>query len=152
MPTLPTNTKCATYGCTNQRSKLNTYCVEHGGKNTIDTEQRKAFVSMYQTAQWKQVRQSQLSRQPLCESCLTTGKVVQANHVDHVFAWARIGKDAFYNNLFQSLCHECHSVKTNEEKQGIFKHYATAHEYTINDYRTVMLSNKTPLEKDNLLY
>lgn len=134
MPILPRSNKCSQLGCTNIRSKLNTYCVEHGGKNTIDTDERKAFTSMYQTAQWKQLRQIQLSKQPLCESCMTKGKVSHANHVDHVFPWAKINKSAFYNNLFQSLCHECHSDKTVQERQGIFPHYATGKQYTINDY------------------
>lgn len=142
MPTFPTNKKCASYGCTTERSKLNTYCIEHGGKNTIDTAQRKEFVSMYQTNQWRTLRQVQLSRQPLCESCMSSGKVAMANHVDHVFPWAKIGKQAFYNNLFQSLCPECHSVKTNEERQGTFTHFSTGKKYTPNDYRTVMMTQE----------
>ena len=141
MPTLPTNTKCSSLGCKNPRSKLNSYCVEHGGINTVDTEQRKAFTSMYQTAQWKQQRQIQLSRQPLCESCLTNGKVVQANHVDHLFAWNKIGKQAFYNNLFQSLCTNCHSHKSAQEKQDIYTHYATGKQYTLKDYAYISKEN-----------
>ena len=139
MPILPTNKKCASYGCTNQRSKLNTYCVEHGGKNTVDTEQRKAFTSMYQTNQWRNLRQAQLSKQPLCESCLSRGKVVQANHVDHLFAWTNLNKDAFYNNVFQSLCTNCHSHKSALEKQDIYIHYALGKQYSINDYAYITL-------------
>lgn len=140
MPTLPINTKCSSLGCKNPRSKLNSYCVEHGGMNTISTNERKEFVSMYQTNQWRTLRQVQLSKQPLCESCLTHGKVTQANHVDHVFPWAKINKQAFYHNLFQSLCHECHSVKTSEERQGTYTHFSTGKQYTPNDYRTVMMT------------
>ena len=152
MPTLPTNTKCSSLRCKNPRSKLNSYCVEHGGKNTIDTEQRKEFVSMYQTTQWRTLRQRQLSIQPLCESCMTKGRVSNANHVDHVFPWAKINKSAFYNNLFQSLCPECHSDKTVQERQGVFTHYATGKQYTVNDYQTVMRSDLPSPQADNLLY
>ncbi len=141
MPTLPTNTKCSSLGCKNPRSRLNSYCVEHGGINTVDTEQRKAFTSMYQTAQWKTQRQIQLSKQPLCESCLTNGKVVQANHVDHLFAWNKIGKQAFYNNIFQSLCTNCHSHKSAQEKQDIYTHYATGKQYSLNDYAYISKEN-----------
>ena len=141
MPTLPTNTKCSSLGCKNPRSRLNSYCVEHGGINTIDTEQRKAFTSMYQTNQWRTLRQAQLSKQPLCESCIKQGKVVQANHVDHLFAWNKIGKQAFYNNLFQSLCTNCHSHKSALEKQDIYIHYATGKQYTINDYAYISKEN-----------
>ena len=51
---------------------------------------------MYQTKHWKQLRASQLSRQPLCQSCLSRGIVNSAKHIDHVFPWSWIGKDAFY--------------------------------------------------------
>lgn len=138
MPTLPRSTKCSQLGCTNIRSKLNTYCVDHGGKNTIDTDDRKAFTSMYQTSQWRTLRQVQLSKQPLCESCIKQGKVVQANHVDHLFAWNKIGKQAFYNNVFQSLCTNCHSHKSAQEKQDIYTHYATGKQYSLNDYQLTM--------------
>ena len=141
MPTLPRSTKCSQLGCTNIRSKLNTYCVDHGGKNTIDTDDRKAFTSMYQTAQWRTLRQVQLSKQPLCESCIKNGKVVQANHVDHLFAWNKIGKQAFYNNVFQSLCTNCHSHKSAQEKQDIYTHYATGKQYSINDYAYISKEN-----------
>jgi hypothetical protein len=76
---------------------------------------------------------------------MSHGKVVQANHVDHVFPWSRIGKQAFYNNLFQSLCHDCHSVKTNEEKQGIYTHYSTGKQYTPNDYQLTMMTESGAL-------
>ena len=149
MPILPTNKKCASYGCTNQRSKLNTYCVEHGGKNTVDTEQRKAFTSMYQTNQWRNLRQAQLSKQPLCECCLSKGKVVQANHVDHLFAWTNLNKDAFYNNVFQSLCTNCHSHKSALEKQDIYIHYASGKQYSINDY--AYISKDIPFKDTSVL-
>ena len=141
MPTIPTNKKCSSLGCNNPRSKLNSYCIEHGGLNAINTQERREFTSMYQTAQWKTLRQVQLSKQPLCESCISQGKVVQANHVDHLFAWNKIGKKAFYNNVFQSLCTNCHSHKSGQEKQGIYIHYATGKQYNINDYAYISKEN-----------
>ena len=65
----------------------------------------------------------QLSMQPLCQSCLTRGIVTPATEVDHVFPWRRIGPQAFYRNLFQSLCHDCHSSKTQDERRGVFIHW-----------------------------
>lgn len=143
MPTLPSNTKCASLGCKNTRSKLNSYCLEHGGKDTYKekrTEERIAFNAMYQTRHWKQVRTSQLSKQPLCQSCLTRGIVTPAKHVDHLFPWSWIGEQAFYRNIFQSLCHECHSHKTSLEQDGIFMHYINNQttEYKLTDYALVM--------------
>jgi len=139
MPSLPTYTKCSQLGCKNSRSKLNTFCMDHGGKNYTVGDERTAFKSMYQSSLWKQIRQTQLSKQPLCQACLLSGRVSQANHVDHLFAWASIGKAAFSHNVWQSLCMECHSVKTGLEKQGIYRHYVEPlKDYTINDYQYVV--------------
>jgi 5-methylcytosine-specific restriction protein A len=119
MPTIPTNTKCSHLNCKEQRTKHNSFCAEHGGIR-VNTEERKQFNGMYQTAQWRTKRKIELSRNSLCASCLYKGKVTQAIHIDHVFAWSNLGKDAFYNNLFQSLCPECHSYKTGQEQKGIY--------------------------------
>lgn len=139
MPSLPTYTKCASLGCKNTKSKLNSYCIEHGGKEWIDTEDRKQFTSMYQSAFWRQKRQTQLSIQPLCQACLSEGRIGSAQHIDHVFAWKAIGKEAFTNNLFQSLCAEHHSHKTALEQQGIYRHYSDQiKDYTLGDYKMVL--------------
>ena len=144
MPTLPYTTKCSHLGCKNVRSKLNSYCLEHGGLDSIQTEQRKEFMSMYQTTKWKQTRQLQLSKQPLCQCCLLSGKVSSAEHIDHLFPWAKIGKEAFYSNIFQSLCPNCHSNKTALEQKGIYRHYGLViHDYTITDYASVVLSQQS---------
>ena len=139
MPTIPNNTKCAQLGCKNTRSKINSYCLEHGGLNDIDTQERKEFKSMYQTAQWRSLRTRQLSIQPLCQCCLTKGKVTQAKHIDHLFAWNKIGKQAFHENIFQSLCENCHSLKTGLEQKGVYRHYSnTVIDYALADYKRVV--------------
>lgn len=143
MPTLPSNTKCSELGCKNMRTKLSALCLEHGGRDTYTapkTEERSAFNSMYQTSQWKRLRQIQLSKQPLCQSCLCKGRVVQAQHVDHVFPWKALGKEAFYQNIFQSLCGECHSTKTQLESKGIIKFYNQQVEidYKLHDYARIV--------------
>lgn len=98
--------------------------------------------SIYQTPAWRTVRKRQLSIQPLCQACLSRGKVEAAVHVDHVFAWKHIGKQAFLHNIFQSLCPADHSHKTGMEKQGRYIHYTAdgEREYTINDYAYVVLN------------
>ena len=137
MPTYPSNKKCSELGCKEPRSRLNSYCIKHGGKDNLlsrDTD------SIYQTPAWRSVRQRQLSIQPLCQACLSRGKVEQAQHVDHVFAWKHIGRHAFLNNIFQSLCHADHSHKTGLEKQGVYTHYTPEGEraYTKDDYAYVV--------------
>ena len=134
MPTLPRYTKCSHLGCQGERSRYNTFCLAHGGKNTLKiTKQRAENNAMYQTNMWRTLRQRQLSMHPLCASCLDNNKVTQAHHVDHVFPWTHIGESAFYTNLFQSLCAPCHSDKTYYESKGIIKHYGYV-DRIIEDY------------------
>ncbi|CAB4121455.1 HNHc domain containing protein [uncultured Caudovirales phage] len=136
MPTYPISTKCASLGCKETRGKYNSFCSEHGGVRVV-REDRKQHDSMYNTSQWRTKRRVELSRNPLCSKCLCNGKVVQASHVDHVFPWSVIGIEAFYNNLFQSLCPECHSYKTGQEQKGLILYYKDGHEavYRLSDYR-----------------
>jgi len=62
----------------------------------------------------------QLTKQPLCESCLAAGRVTPARVADHVKP--HLGNEALFfdeNNL-QSLCdystpHNCHGKKTSRE-------------------------------------
>lgn len=137
MPTYPHNVKCSELGCKEPRSRLNSFCLKHGGKDNLRTRDTD---SIYQTLAWRTVRQRQLSIQPLCQACLSRGKVEAAQHVDHVFPWKHIGKHAFLHNVFQSLCHADHSHKTGLEKQGRYIHYTLdgEKEYTINDYNFVL--------------
>lgn len=141
MPTIPTNGKCSVLGCRNTKSKYNSFCIEHGGRNTFNhkrynaSDKRKESQDKYQTSQWRILRQIQLSTEPLCASCLANGIVTQAEHIDHVFPWRILGDNAFYHNLFQSLCQPCHSSKTSLEGRGIFRKYGKPNkDFTVIDY------------------
>jgi 5-methylcytosine-specific restriction endonuclease McrA len=115
------------------------YCETHT-QSKAPTIERQAFNAKYKTAAWESIRARQLSANPLCAACFVDGRITQANHVDHVFPWAAIGPHAFTRNLFQSLCPECHGIKSGLEKRGIFKHYtAPPHEYTAQDYTHAMM-------------
>ena len=138
MPSIPKSNKCAHLGCREERSRYNSYCLAHGGKNTLTiTKQRAENNAMYQTPYWKAQRKRQLSIHPLCASCMTKGIITQAHHVDHVFPWTAIGEQAFHTNIFQSLCASCHNDKTYWEQQGIIKHYGY-NDYKIEDYARVV--------------
>ena len=140
MPTVPSNPKCSMLGCTNERSRYNTLCLEHGGRNTYNhTVKRTDALGKYNSVQWRKLRQIQLSKHPLCLACLSSGRIVQALHIDHVFPWANYGSEAFQRNIFQSLCHPCHSIKTGLEQRGIYRYYAMpVKDYKIQDYPYVM--------------
>ena len=146
MPTIPKLTKCLTLGCREERSKFNAYCMGHGGRDTFDhkrwnsSEKRRLSNDRYQTTQWRKLRQIQLSKHPLCAACLSEGKIAQAIHIDHLFPWSQVGDDAFYINIFQSLCHSCHSIKTSLEQRDIYRHYGIpTKDYRMSDYSSVMV-------------
>ena len=150
MPTVPSNTKCSVLGCKNKRSKFNSFCTEHGGRDTYNHKQydkapqRREQIAMYQTPQWLTLRKIQLSTKPLCASCLSQGIVTQAVHIDHVFPWQKIGQVAFYHNLFQSLCTSCHSSKTHLEQRGIFRRYGNPNrDYTLDDYTRACIGQRS---------
>ena len=135
LPTVPSNTKCRELGCPNPKTTRSCFCNEHGGGIT---EKGKANSKLYSTSAWKKQRVAQLSQQPLCAGCLCGGKVVQAQHIDHVFPH-RQSDVKFKRNIFQSLCQSCHTLKTQMEAQGIYLHFTPdgVHQYTDADYYTI---------------
>jgi len=144
MPTIPTSTKCSQLGCNNPRSRLNSNCYEHGGLDSTINKDRKEKNAEYATPFWKQTRKTMLSKHPLCQSCLTKGQITEAKHIDHLFAWNLIGKEAFHNNIFQSLCPNCHSLKTSLESKGIFRFFTSPiKDYRLSDYKAVVYGLET---------
>ena len=137
MPSIPLD-QCATYQCKAFSIKGSVFCIDHAPakKTSID---RQAFNAPYKTAAWLGIRQRQLSANPLCAACLIDGRINQATDVDHVFAWSAIGPHAFTRNLWQSLCPECHGIKSGLEKKGVFRHYVSPiKDYALQDYPFVM--------------
>lgn len=139
MPYAPLNTKCRELGCKNQKTSRSTFCLEHGGGIT---EKGKQNQKLYNTTYWKRQRISQLSKEPLCARCLLEGKVVQAEHIDHVFPHRQNDKK-FRFNLFQSLCQVCHTYKTIDESKGIYNYYSSNGLITYTDADYGKALNKT---------
>ena len=146
MPTVPQQQTCAELGCNNPRSTT-VYCLQHGGRDkttwvtkyTAPTPERRESNAQYDTKHWQKLRQVQLSKEPLCSCCKSRNIVTPAHHVDHVFPWSKVGKQAFFINLFQSLCNSCHSRKTLLEATGVYRYYhsGTYKDYIINDYNDI---------------
>lgn len=132
MPRTPINLKCRELGCKNNKTSRSTFCSEHGGGVT---EKGKENSKLYSTGYWKKQRIAQLSKNPLCASCLLNGRVVSAEHIDHVFPH-RQDDVKFKRNLFQSLCASCHTLKTQQENNGKYFFYSSNGivEYTDADY------------------
>lgn len=137
MPTVP-RAQCDHYQCKAPSVKGSRYCEAHT-PSKAPTVARQAFNASYKTAAWESIRARQLSGEPLCAACMVDGRITEASHVDHVFPWQSIGPHAFTRNLFQSLCPECHGVKSGLEKRGVFRHYtAQPHDYAAHDYSYAM--------------
>ena len=49
------------------------------------------------------------------------------------------------NNVFQSLCPECHGVKSALEKKGVFRHYVQPEviDYELSDYKKVLENHES---------
>lgn len=140
MPSIPKQNSCSMLGCTQTRSKYNTLCTEHGGRNSYNySEKRVESNAKYNTKQWRKLRSIQLSKHPLCLACLSEGRILEAEHIDHVFPWAHYGSEAFHRNIYQSLCQPHHSLKTALEQRGIYRHYTMPiKDYSRADYAYVM--------------
>lgn len=137
MPSIPSS-QCDQYQCKAHSIKGSRFCEVHTPSKTLSID-RQSFNAPYKTAAWEKIRARQLSTNPLCAACLIDGRITQANHVDHVFAWAAIGPAAFSRNIWQSLCAECHGIKSGLEKRGIYRHYRDkAHDYALADYQYVL--------------
>jgi 5-methylcytosine-specific restriction protein A len=114
------------------------HCDTHT-QSKAPTIERQAFTAKYKTAAWESIRARQLSANPLCAACLIDGRITAASHVDHVFPWAAIGPHAFTRNYFQSLCPQCHGIKSGLEKRGVFRHYTDkAQDFAAQDYPFAM--------------
>lgn len=137
MPIAPLNDKCRELGCQNLKTFRSTFCSIHGGGITA---KGKANSQLYSSTSWKKLRQAQLSSQPLCSCCLNSGKVTQAEHIDHVFPH-RQSPQRFKNNIFQSLCASCHTLKTQAETRGLYLYWSKNGlvQYNESDYNRVLL-------------
>lgn len=67
---------------------------------------------------WRKVREQALRRDKyLCVPCFNKGFLTEATEVDHIVNKAQGGDWYDLNNL-QSICHDCHKIKTLEEAKN----------------------------------
>ena len=79
-------------------------------------EKKRRFDKFYQSNRWKRKSYGYRRRHPFCAWCLRDGYLVKADVVDHVVPLAAGGAPMDDANL-QSLCHQCHAIKTAMDKQ-----------------------------------
>lgn len=87
-------------------------CIER--ERNRERHRKQGVKRPYDLTAWKRTRLVQLGNEPLCRHHKERGKYVAATEVDHIdgneWNWEP-------DNL-QSLCHECHSIKTARENGG----------------------------------
>lgn len=100
-------------------------------KNKSRHENYKARQKVYQSAQWKDLRESILRQSPLCACCQAMGKTQAAECVHHRISFVglppeQINEVAFDPDNLQSLCITCHGIlhshpmfKGRRDKNGI---------------------------------
>ena len=93
------------------------YCEHHVKQSSGWTrESRGSAHSRGYGATWRKIRTATLRRDKyLCQPCAKYGFVTPATEVDHIVNKAEGGTDE-QDNL-QSICHQCHKAKTQQESR-----------------------------------
>ncbi|KAA6338638.1 hypothetical protein EZS27_013381 [termite gut metagenome] len=88
------------------------------------TDKRAERSDIYNTPQWKRLRNAKYIENPLCERCLEKGIIKPAEHIHHIISFMQTDNQlrrlelAFdYSNL-QALCTDCHNEIHNHKKSG----------------------------------
>lgn len=110
MPSKPKK-PCRKQGCTNLVE--NGYCEKHRKESWARDSRRESASKRGYDHRWKKARHEFLVRNPLCKTCLRNGRVEPATDVDHVIPHRGDQKLFWDIQNWQSLCHSCHSKKTN---------------------------------------
>ena len=100
--------KCLFTGC-QEKITSGTYCDTH--KKQKDREYNATrdpdATRFYNSRRWKLIRQIKLNNNPLCQSCMLIGRIIEADVVDHIDGDISNNHD---DNLM-SLCNACHNQK-----------------------------------------
>ncbi|BBF93365.1 HNH endonuclease [Blastochloris tepida] len=92
--------------------------AEHVRKAEHDAKRRRTqpWRALYNTPQWRAIREQQLAEHPLCERCEARGLVVAATVVNHVVRH-RGDPVTFFGGPFESLCKHCHDSEVQSEER-----------------------------------
>jgi len=99
----------------NKGKKVNNY-VKHDKAKDI-------YKYVYNTSQWRKLREAYLMLHPLCEMCEKDGKVNEAVEVHHITPISNANdelemKELGYNpDNLMALCEECHHKLHNKMKK-----------------------------------
>ena len=100
----------------NLRPRLAEANVSRYARAAMPSEQE-SNVRRMSSRPWERKRQATLARDKfLCQECLRKGRLTVATEVDHIIPLEEGGTDEGSN--LQSLCHDCHALKTTIENTG----------------------------------
>src|SRR5262249_62268313 len=103
---------CGRHGC--GKTTTQRFCDEHRQANE---RERGTSAERGYGYRWRQRRAAWLRAHPLCAHCEEHGIVKAATDVDHIIALRNGGADDESN--YQSLCHECYSIKEAPENHRL---------------------------------
>lgn len=100
------------------------YCMQHllakqekevDKRKEYDKQRRPSYHQWYSGRQWRVLRMHCLKCNPLCAICKQHDKLTPATVVDHIISHKGNVSMFFDTNNLQSLCKQCHDVKTAKE-------------------------------------
>ena len=105
MPSKPLK-PCKYPGCPKLTS--GSYCEVHAGKAASDYNKytRAPDHNKKYGRSWKRIRDRYIKSHPICERCITSGKVTPVEEVHHILPVNKGGGNEDSNLM--SLCHSCH--------------------------------------------
>ena len=80
-------------------------------KKLFTAQRRDDRQALYNSGAWRRIRTIQLRKASLCQHCLEEGRLTVATVCDHINPVWESWQD-FCRGPFQSLCRQCHSIKT----------------------------------------
>ena len=108
MPSKPKR-PCAFPGCPCLAAEGGRYCERHNTIQRKNYDRYNRFPDMnrkYGRA-WKQIRERYAARNPLCERCLSEGRMTPVDEVHHIVPIKKGGTNSEDNLM--SLCRSCHN-------------------------------------------
>lgn len=109
MPMQPTRYCSCSPCCPNRIAKGQRFCAQ--GQKLKDAQRFNAlFRQLYHSERWRRRRREQLRAFPACEDCEAKGQLREATDAHH--RQKPRSELEFWTNALASLCHACHSVRT----------------------------------------
>ena len=85
-------------------------------RNFTDDDRKRD--NWYSSSDWRRLRRSFISRNPLCVDCFSRGFVRKADVVDHIVERKDDDSLRLDSSNLQSLCHSCHNTKSAEQRRA----------------------------------